>query len=149
MLEQPMIEKLLRMRLQGMADALKVQEQDPGARELRFVERLSLLVDQQWTWRENQGLARRLKVAKLRHNACIEDIDYRAARGAGKKCRSRSGEGLAVGEESREPLRSCADGRRRAFREARRRQAPNALKQRPLRPPMLAFALPIVPQSRV
>jgi hypothetical protein len=44
--------------------------------ELSFVERLSLLVDQQWNWRENQALARRLKSAKLRHNACIEDIDY-------------------------------------------------------------------------
>ncbi len=32
MLEQPMIEKLLSMRLQGMADGLKAQEQDPGAR---------------------------------------------------------------------------------------------------------------------
>ena len=76
MLEQPMIEKLLNMRLQGMADALKAQEQDPGARELSFIDRLSLLVDQQWNWRENQALARRMKSAKLRHNACIEDIDY-------------------------------------------------------------------------
>src|SRR5438876_2865300 len=84
MLEQPMIEKLLNMRLQGMADGLKAQEQDPSTRELSFVERLSLLVDQQWNWRENQALARRLKSAKLRHNACIEDIDYRAARGLEK-----------------------------------------------------------------
>ncbi len=38
MLEQPMIEKLLSMRLQGMADALKAQEQDPGVRELSFAE---------------------------------------------------------------------------------------------------------------
>lgn len=74
MLEQPMIEKLLSMRLQGVADALKAQEQDAGVRELSFVERLSLLVDQQWNWRENQALARRLKSAKLRHSACIEDI---------------------------------------------------------------------------
>ena len=72
------------MRLQGMADALKTQEQDPGTRELSFVDRLSLLVDQQWNWRENQALARRLKSAKLRHNACVEDIDYRAARGLEK-----------------------------------------------------------------
>jgi hypothetical protein len=35
--------------------------------ELSFVERLSLLIDQQWNWRENQALARRLKSAKLRH----------------------------------------------------------------------------------
>lgn len=34
MLEQPTIEKLLAMRLQGMADAWKAQEQDPAMREL-------------------------------------------------------------------------------------------------------------------
>src|SRR3984893_15319189 len=84
MLKQPMIEKLLAMRLQGMAEALKTQEQDPAARELSFLERLGLLVDQQWNWRENQALARRLKAAKLRTNACVEDIDYRAARGLEK-----------------------------------------------------------------
>jgi hypothetical protein len=49
MLEQPMIEKLLSMRLQGMVDALKAQEQDPGVRELSFIERLSLLVDSSGT----------------------------------------------------------------------------------------------------
>ena len=53
------------MRLLGMAEALKTQEQDPAARELSFLERLGLLVDQQWNWRENQALARRLKNAKL------------------------------------------------------------------------------------
>ena len=40
------------------------QEQDPASRELSFLERLGLLVDYQWTWRENQALARRLHVAK-------------------------------------------------------------------------------------
>jgi hypothetical protein len=58
-----MIEKLA-MRLLGMAEALKAQEQDPSARELSFLERFGLLVDQQWNWRENQALARRLKNAK-------------------------------------------------------------------------------------
>ena len=80
MLEQPMIEKLLTMRLQGMADAWKAQEQDPAMRELSFPERFGMLVDRQWSWRENQALARRLKAAKLRGNACVEEIDYRASR---------------------------------------------------------------------
>jgi DNA replication protein DnaC len=84
MLEQPMREKLLAMRLHGMAEALKAQEQDPASRELSFLDRLALLVDQQWSWRENQALARRMKSAKLRGNACVEDIDYRAARGLEK-----------------------------------------------------------------
>jgi hypothetical protein len=62
MLKQPMIEKLLAMRLHGMAESLKAQEQDPASRELSFSERLGLLVDQQWNWRENQALA------QVRHN---------------------------------------------------------------------------------
>ena len=82
--QQPMIEKLLAMRLQGMADALKVQEQDSAIGELSFLERLGMLVDQQWNWRENQALQRRLKAAKLRGNTCVEDIDYRASRGLDK-----------------------------------------------------------------
>ncbi len=77
MLNQPMMEKLLAMRLQGMVEALKTQEQDRAINELSFLERLALLVDQQWTWRENQALARRLKAAKLRGPGCVEDIDYR------------------------------------------------------------------------
>jgi len=76
MLQQPMIDKLLAMRLQGMADALKTQEQDSASSGLSLVERFGMLVDQQWNWRENQALARRLKAAKLRGNTCVEDIDY-------------------------------------------------------------------------
>jgi DNA replication protein DnaC len=83
MLQEPMMEKLTTMRLLGMVDALKTQEQDPASRELSFLERLGLLVDQQWTWRENQALARRLHAAKLK-GACVEEIDYRASRGLDK-----------------------------------------------------------------
>ena len=83
MLQEPMMEKLTAMRLLGMVDALKTQEQDPASRELSFLDRLGLLVDQQWTWRENQALARRLHAAKLK-GAAVEDIDYRTARGLDK-----------------------------------------------------------------
>src|SRR5260370_41672221 len=81
MLSQPLMEKLLAMRWQGIIEGLKTQEQDRAIHELSFLERLSLLVDQQWNWRENQALERRLKAAKLRGPACVEDVDYRAPRG--------------------------------------------------------------------
>jgi len=80
MLQEPMMEKLAAMQLNGMLEALKTQQQDPAVRELSFLERLGLLVDEQWCWRENRALARRLQAAKLK-GACVEDIDYRAARG--------------------------------------------------------------------
>src|ERR1700757_2502831 len=84
MLEQPMIQKLLAMRLTGMVDALHAQQQNSTIQELGFLERLALLVDQQWNWRQNQALARRLTAAKLRGNAFVEDIDYLVARGLDK-----------------------------------------------------------------
>ncbi len=83
MLEQPMIEKLLAMRLHGIVEALRRQQQDPASAELCFAERLALLVDHQWNWRENQALTRRLRNAKLRAKSCPEDIDYRTPRGRG------------------------------------------------------------------
>ena len=54
-------------------------------------------MDQQWNWRENQALARRLKAAKLRGNACVEEIDYRAARGSGQERHPRSGARIGLG----------------------------------------------------
>src|SRR6266851_5532338 len=84
MLTEPMMEKLIAMRLQGMADGLKAQQQDPAVAELSFQERLAMLVDQQWNWRENQALSRRMKAAKLRGNACVEEIDFRTSRGLDK-----------------------------------------------------------------
>jgi DNA replication protein DnaC len=81
MLEQPMMEKLQAMRLHGMVEALERQQQDSAMRELSFMERLALLVDHQWSCRQNQALTRRLRHAKLRTNACLEDIDYRSPRG--------------------------------------------------------------------
>lgn len=84
MLQQPMMEKLQAMKLHGMIAALEQQEQDEAARELSFLDRLALLIDQQWTWRQNQVLARRLKTSRLKGAACVENIDYRAERGLSK-----------------------------------------------------------------
>ena len=66
MLQQPMKEKLYALKLQGMAQALEHQEQDEATRELSFLDRLALLVDQQWNWRQNQALTRRVLAARLR-----------------------------------------------------------------------------------
>ena len=43
------MQKLAAMKLFGMVDALKTQELDPAARELSFLERLAMMVDQQWS----------------------------------------------------------------------------------------------------
>lgn len=84
MLQQPTLSKLEAMRLHGMAQALREQDKDDNAKQLTFDERFALLVDRQLTWRQNEAMQARLRRAKLRNNACVEDIDYRAARGLDK-----------------------------------------------------------------
>jgi DNA replication protein DnaC len=84
MLNEQTVEKLYAMKLNGMAEAFKEQVQQPNITELSFQERFSLLVDRQWTWKENRRMKRLLSNAKLKINGCIEDIDYRAPRGLKK-----------------------------------------------------------------
>ncbi|MCP4714661.1 MAG: ATP-binding protein [Deltaproteobacteria bacterium] len=81
MLNEQTFEKLYAMKLGGMADAFKEQLAQPDINQLSFDERFSLLVDRQWSWKENKRLDRLLRNAKLKLNACIEDIDYKRARG--------------------------------------------------------------------
>ena len=80
MLNQPTIDKLLAMRMEPVVEAWRAFEQDENTQALSFEEKLSLMVDRLWTWRQNLALERRLRYAKLRGNACVEDINYRAAR---------------------------------------------------------------------
>ena len=79
MMEQT-LERLRSLRLTGMAEAYCQQKQNPEVCALSFEERLSLLVDQHWTWRENKAMARRLKTSRLDAEPCVEDINYRYPR---------------------------------------------------------------------
>ena len=58
MLNHQTVEKLHVLRLTGMADAYRKQMEDTQTASLSFEERFGMLVDQHWTWRENQAMAR-------------------------------------------------------------------------------------------
>lgn len=82
MLYSQTLEKLRAMRLEGMVQALEEQRKQSNVTKLEFEERLALLVERQWLWKENRALAARLKRAQLKiSNACLEDIDYVSHRG--------------------------------------------------------------------
>jgi len=84
MLVHPTLDKIEQLRLFGMAKALREQFQNQQATALNFEERLGLLIDREMTERENKRLVTRLKTAKLRVSAAIEDIDFRQPRGLDK-----------------------------------------------------------------
>lgn len=85
MLNQPTLEKLQTMKLHGMAEAFRTQLETADASQLCFEERFGMLVDQQWLWKENRALSRRLRAAKLKERGVIEDIDYQHPRGLDRK----------------------------------------------------------------
>lgn len=84
MLTHPTVHKLQALKLNGMTAALTEQLQMPDIEELSFDERLGLLVDRELTVRDNRRLSSRLRRARLKHPAALEDIDYRQPRGLDK-----------------------------------------------------------------
>ncbi len=84
MLTHPTLEKLQSLRLTGMLKAFEDQRQTEGVDALSFEERLGLMVDREITERDNRSLKTRLRKAKLRQDAAIEDVDYRHRRGLDK-----------------------------------------------------------------
>ena len=81
MLYTQTLDKLQALRLEGMAQALEEQRHQNDIVSLGFEDRLALLVERQWLWKENRGLAIRLKNAQLKISASLEDLDYRSSRG--------------------------------------------------------------------
>ena len=81
MLTQPTIEKLHAMRLTAMAQAFQEQSANPNMAALSFEERFGLIVDHQMTELENRRMQNRLKSARLRLSASVEDLEFRGNRG--------------------------------------------------------------------
>jgi DNA replication protein DnaC len=84
MLHHPTLEKLTALRLTGMHKALREQLALPDIEALTFEERLGLLADRELTEREDRRLQTRLRQARLRQSACLEDLDTRTPRGLDK-----------------------------------------------------------------
>ena len=81
---QQVKQKMLELGLNGMEQSFEDQMRLPNFRDLSFEERIAYMLDNEATWRENRRLERLLKAAKLRENACMEDIDFNAKRNLDK-----------------------------------------------------------------
>ena len=81
MLNHATLEKMQEMKLHAMAEAFNQQLGSSQYAELSFEERMGLLIDTEWTSREQRRLGRRLKGARLRYPACLEDVDFKTPRG--------------------------------------------------------------------
>ena len=80
MVREQTFEKLYKLKLHGMAQALEEQFRQPDMASLSFEERVAMLVDAQCLWRENRALTTHLAQAKPRYAASMEEINYRHPR---------------------------------------------------------------------
>jgi len=85
MLTHPILDQINTLKLTGMHKALSEQIDMDEVDSMDFMTRLGLMVDREITERANRRLQTRLKKAKLRQQACFEDIDFRTPRGLNKQ----------------------------------------------------------------
>jgi DNA replication protein DnaC len=81
LLTHPMLDQLGQLGLSGMAQAFAELEASDETAALTHADWLGLLVDRELTHRRDKRLAARLRYARLRQQASVEDVDYRAPRG--------------------------------------------------------------------
>jgi DNA replication protein DnaC len=81
MLVQPLLDKLSSLKLAGMREGLREQMENSAYRKLSFEERLGMLLDHEWDLRQTRKQTRRMRVARFREVAVIEDLDFSVSRG--------------------------------------------------------------------
>src|SRR5580693_1464668 len=81
MLAHPTLDQLHTLGLHGLAKGFRELEHKPEARGLDHAEWLGLLLEYETTLRRQKQFETRARVAKLRHSASVEDVDYQTPRG--------------------------------------------------------------------
>ncbi|HBR89169.1 MAG TPA: AAA family ATPase [Microbacterium sp.] len=84
MLDEQTLQKMRAMKMNAMADAFAQLLEDPSSNKQSFAEKTALMVDHEWTARENRRLTRLLRSAKLTHDATLEDVWTTQGRGVTK-----------------------------------------------------------------
>jgi DNA replication protein DnaC len=85
MLIEQLKNKMVSLKLNGMLRGFEEQMKNISFHDISFEDRLSLLIEQEYLDRENRRLFNRLKQAKLKSTALIEDIDFNSERNLDKK----------------------------------------------------------------
>ena len=99
MLTHPTLEQLRQLGLAGMARAFEELAANTRGADLDHAEWLGLLLDRELADRQDRRLRARLRYARLRHNAAVEDVDYRTARGLDRALFQKLAQGNWIKEQ--------------------------------------------------
>ena len=130
-LKHPTLDQLHTLGLHGMAKAFADLAAADQAKDIAHADWLALLLDRETSWRRDKRLTARLRAAKLRQQASVEDVDYRAARGLDRALFQKLSEGEWI--DAHDNLALVGPVRRRQ-KLARLRHRPESLPRQSLRP---------------
>ena len=99
MLNQPIMDKLSDLKLSGMQSGLQEQMESSQYQKLSFEERFGLLLDREWDLRQQRKLQRRMRMARFREQAVMEDLEISTKRGLERKQVLYLAEGLWIREK--------------------------------------------------
>jgi DNA replication protein DnaC len=100
LLTHPTLDQLHALGLHGMAKAFLDVEAQDEVKALAHAEWLALLLEREASLRHDRRLAARLRYAKLRQQASIEDVDYRSPRGLDRALFKKLAEGKWIEEHA-------------------------------------------------
>src|SRR5208337_2654743 len=93
LLKHPTLDQLHALGLHGMAKAFADLADAGQVKDIAHADWLALLLAREASWRRDKRLTARLRAAKLRQQASVEDVDYRAARGLDRALFQKLSEG--------------------------------------------------------
>lgn len=96
MLKHPTLDQLHALGLYGMPKAFAELAEAPEANGLDRNDWLALLLDREASLRRDKLLTARLRAARLRQQASVEDVDYRTARGLDRALFQKLAEGQRI-----------------------------------------------------
>ena len=91
-MNETILQKMKQMKLHGMAAAFKTSLEDGRKVSLTPDEMISFLVESEWDDRNNRRIERRIRTARFRYKANIEQIDFTIDRNLEKNLMSRFAE---------------------------------------------------------
>lgn len=91
-MNETILQKMKQMKMHGMALAFKTSLEDGGKVHLTADEMISFLIESEWDDRNNRRIERRIRTARFRYKANVEQIDFKIDRNLDKNLINRFAE---------------------------------------------------------
>jgi DNA replication protein DnaC len=91
-MNETILQKMKQMKLHGMAAAFKTSLEDGGKVNMTADELISFLIESEYDDRNNRRIERRIRVARFRYKANVEQIDFKIDRNLDKNLMNRFSE---------------------------------------------------------